>query len=252
MTLPAKGYLGLSYGREVDVYHPAYDSDYFRLYKDKTVYHIASLNAGIELNTLNNHMYPSEGKQWLVNLLLNHEESQLRIYEAESVNNWYHHFTGSLKLGWEHYFNVHKNFIMGTKAEGYAYITKLYQDYTSTMVHFPAFAPTPSTKNYYIPAFRSPNYLAVGLVPIWMPFNRSQLRGDFYFYTPVRNVGVNKDGMAYYDGWFKRPQFIGEVAAVYNFPFASLSLYVNYLSSPKGNWNFGLNFGLFFQAPKLR
>jgi len=47
------------------------------------------------------------------------------------------------------------------------------------------------------------------------------------------------------------PQFIGEVAAVYNFPFASLSLYVNYLSSPKGNWNFGINFGLYFQAPRL-
>ena len=48
-------------------------------------------------------------------------------------------------------------------------------------------------------------------------------------------------------GW----NFSGEVAAVYNFPFASLSVYVNYLSYPSNNWNFGINFGLFFQAPKL-
>ena len=86
---------------------------------------------------------------------------------------------------------------------------------------------------------------------MWMPFNRAQLRGDFYAFSPIRYVGANKDGMAFYDGWFRHPQFIGEVAAVYNFPFASFSVYVNYLSHPKSNWNFGINFGLYFQAPKL-
>ena len=31
---------------------------------------------------------------------------------------------------------------------------------------------------------------------------------------------------------FRKAEFIGELAAVYNFPFASLSLYGNYLSYP--------------------
>ena len=56
---------------------------------------------------------------------------------------------------------------------------------------------------------------------------------------------------AEYGAWLNRVEFLGEVAAVYNFPFASLSVYVNYLSYPSNNWNFGINFGLFFQAPKL-
>jgi NTE family protein len=119
------------------------------------------------------------------------------------------------------------------------------------MIHSYAFAPTPSTRNYFNVAFRSDNYGAIGLMPVWSPVSRAQLRGDFFFYCPIRGVKEGSDGTAHYNGWFRKPQFIGEVAAVYNFPFASLSLYANYLSSPSRNWNFGINFGLYFQAPRL-
>ena len=46
-------------------------------------------------------------------------------------------------------------------------------------------------------------------------------------------------------------EFIGEAAVVYNFPFASLSVYGNFLSYPARNWNFGINLGLLFHAPRL-
>ena len=252
ITRPAVGHVSLSYGKEVDTYFPQINSDYFRLYKDKNVYHIASIQTGIELNTLNHHMYPSQGKELSFNFMVNHEENQLRIYEAEKLNQWQHHFTGSLEILWKQYFNLHNNIKLGAMVNGMVSIEKLYQDYTSTLIHCPAFEPTPSVKNYFNTGFRSPNFIAAGLIPIWMPFNNAQLRGDFYVYNPVRNIISDQNGMAMFDGWFKKTQFIGEVAAVYNFPFASVSLYVNYLSTPKKNWNFGLNFGLYIQAPKLR
>ncbi|MCH5239722.1 MAG: patatin-like phospholipase family protein [Muribaculaceae bacterium] len=248
---PAMGYINLSYGRITDTYFPQITSDYFRLYKDKTIYNIAALEGGVELNTLNNPMYPSQGRELNARVRINHEESQLRIYEAEPLKKWAHHFTGSLELKWAHYFQLHNNFKLGAMANGMGSILKLYQDFTSTMIHCPAFAPTPSMKDYFIPAFRSPNYVAAGVIPIWMPINHAQLRGDFYVYSPIRGISADKAGMAQYDGWFKKAHFLGEVAAVYNFPFASLSLYVNYLTAPKGNWNFGINLGLFLKAPRL-
>lgn len=251
MTRPAKGYVSLTYGRETDTYFPQVQSDFFRLYRDKNVYDIAAVKAGVELNTLNNLLYPSQGKEWNVNLIIQHEDSQLRIYEAEKLDTWQHHFGGSLEILWKQYFSLHKNFKAGTMAKGLVSIAKLYQDYTSTMMHNPAFEPTPSFKNYFNPAFRANNYLAAGIMPIWMPFQHAQLRGDFYLYYPFRHIAPDSSGMAYYDGWFRNPQFIGELAAVYNFPFSSLSVYVNYLSSPGNSWSFGINFGLFFQAPKL-
>ena len=88
-------------------------------------------------------------------------------------------------------------------------------------------------------------------MPIWKPFRNMQLRGDFYVFAPVRNAVRLAGGRLGYDGWFRSAEFIGEVAAVYNFPFASLSVYCNYLSSPARNWNFGINFGVYLQAPRF-
>ncbi|MCH5233058.1 MAG: patatin-like phospholipase family protein [Muribaculaceae bacterium] len=252
MGRQGKGYASFGYGREANIFYPAYDGAYDEMYKDKSIYHIAAFKTGVEFNTLNNSMYPSSGKEWLFNIILSHENNKFRPGNSVDKEIIRHpHINGSAELLWKQYFNLHNNFKLGAMANGIATVAKLYQDYTCTMIHAPAFAPTPSTKNYFNPAFRSTNYVAAGLIPIWMPMDRAQLRGDFYAFLPVRYIGIGSDGMARYDGWFKKPQFIGEVAVVYNFPFASLSLYVNYLSSPKGSLNFGINFGLFFQAPKL-
>ena len=247
----AKGYVSLSYGRETDNFFPENYGSFADMKKDKAIYNIAALKGGIELNTLNDLLYPSSGKEWNFNVIISHEEAKFKTGDTHNETGWSPHFVGSAELLWKHYFKVHKNFTVGGMVNGVATLENLYQDYTATLIHCPAFAPTPSTRNYFNVAFRTDNYFAVGLLPVWSPIQRAQLRGDFYYYQPVRNIGSNREGKAIHDGWFNNPQFIGEIAAVYNFPFASLSLYVNYLSSPKKNWNFGLNFGLFFQAPKL-
>ena len=248
----AKGFASVAYGWEGNNYFPYNEGTFSGVEKDKSRYRIAALKAGIELNTLNDQLYPSSGKEWLLNILLSHEENKFTPGNPEQQPiDWQSHLRGSAELLWRHYFHLHDNFRLGGMVNGIATLQKVYQNYTATLIHAPAFAPTPSTKNYFNPAFRSDNYVAAGLIPIWVPMTRAQLRGDFYVFAPIRNVVPGDDGLAHYDRWFHKPQFIGEVAAVYNFPFASLSLYANYLSSPKANWNFGINFGLFFQAPKI-
>ncbi|MCH5227185.1 MAG: patatin-like phospholipase family protein [Muribaculaceae bacterium] len=251
MGHPAKGYVSAAYGRESNIFYPKQESLYVPLYKDRTVYHIAAVKAGIEINTLNNLMYPSQGRELDFNIILSHEDNKFESHHTGEVTKRSPHLVGSAEILWKHYFDLHKNFKFGAMANGVATLARLYQDYTSTMIHAPAFAPTPSTKNYFNTGFRSTNYVAAGLIPIWMPFNRAQLRGEFYGFCPVRNIEADAQGMAVYDGWFRHPQFIGQVSAVYNFPFASLSLYVNYLTHPRHSWNFGINLGLFLQAPKL-
>ena len=248
----AKGFASVSYGWEGNNYFPYNEGSFSDVEKDKSRYRIAALKVGGELNTLNDQMYPSTGRQWLLNVLLSHEQNKFIPGNPEQTGtDWATHLRGSVELMWKHYFSLHDNFKLGSMVNGIATLQKLYQTYTATLIHAPAFAPTPSTKNYFNPAFRSDNYVAAGLIPVWVPMTRAQLRGEFYAFAPIRDVVPTADGYARYHRWFHKPEFIGEVAAVYNFPFASLSLYVNYLSSPKANWNFGINFGLFFQAPKL-
>lgn len=247
-----KAVAGIGYGRLTNRYYPDVVTDYSSADRDRTSYHTLSMNLGVEWNRLNFQLYPSSGRMFSAGLTVTHDRTRHTSGDTGVTTKLGGHWLGAVKFDWKRFFNLHENFHLGGALSGMGTVTPLYEDYTSTLIHAHGFAPTPSTKNYFNPAFRNDNFVAFGAMPIWLPWSKFQLRGDFYGYLPVRRVERGLDDMARYGSWFSGMQFIGEVAAVYNFPFAALSLYCNYLSSPARNWNFGINFGLYFEAPKLR
>lgn len=248
---PAKGYARISYGHTHDEYFP-YETEK-NPNRDKTDYLTTALEVGYELNTLGNQLYPMSGKYAGANAIGLYERNRYHSFntgEEMKSHGYEGHYALSVKGEWTQYFPVRPKIIIGAMVEGLMTFARLYENYIATLVHNPAFAPTPSTRNYFNIAFRASNYLAAGLIPIWNPVQKFQIRGDFYLYAPIREL-VADGNRCRFDGWFRRAEFIGEVAAVYNFKFASLSLYCNYLTYPARNWNFGINLGLLFQAPRL-
>lgn len=247
-----EGYVGMGGGYLSDSYYPTNDEDYSEQGKDKTQYKAASVYGGFRESTLNDAMYPSRGLEWQADVSGNYERSRfIDAHRPDFPTNYKGSFHAILNLKWKEYFELHRHFSVGFATDILATAGPVTQNYTATLIHAPAFAPTPSTRNYFNEAFRSNNYVAGGVIPVWSPVKNLQLRGDFYVYSPIRNLERVSATDAAYRGWFRKADFIGEVAAVYNFPFASLSIYGNYLSYPARNWNFGINFGLLFQAPKL-
>lgn len=264
---PAKGYGRLTYGHILDEYFPYREQQFPN--RDHTEYLTAALELGYEANTLGNQLYPMSGRFLNANIIAMYERNRFTAENAgEPLKS--HGFEGqfavSAKGHWKQFFPLRDKITVGAMAEGLLTFSKLDKNYVATLVHAPAFAPTPSTRNYFNSAFRADNYLACGAIPIWSPLQKFQLRGDFYLYVPIRELVPDNraqlpptliDGTVVenygcrYDGWFRRAEFIGEIAAVYNFKFASLSLYCNYLTYPARNWNFGINLGLLFQAPRL-
>ena len=204
------------------------------------------------MSLIDDATYPSSGSLWDAKAvgLLEHAKHVPAGGDASRIG-YEDCPKARLQLEWKRFFPLHRRFTVGVAASGMATLEHRRQNYTAALISAPAFAPTPSTRNYFNPGFRSDNYLAAGVMPIWKPFRNMQLRGDFYVFAPVRNAVRLADGRLGYDGWFRSAEFIGEVAAVYNFPFASLSVYCNYLSSPARNWNFGINFGVYLQAPRF-
>lgn len=247
----ARGFARAGYGYMSDSYYPTNVTDYARTSKDKTQYHIGVLQFGAESNMLNDNLYPNAGYEWRGLLSMSLESSRYTPQGDKSLRGKYHGRGRIAAEGlWRKFFRVHRKFSLGVMANAMGTLQQLKQDYTATLIHAAAFAPTPSTENYFNEAFRSDNYVAAGVIPVWNPIGKLQLRGDFYLYSPIRNLRADGD-RARYDGWFRKAEFIGEVAAVYNFNFASLSIYGNYLSYPAKNWNIGINFGLLFRAPRL-
>lgn len=220
--------------------------------RDKSQYRIWQLRAAYESNTLDNDMYPSTGTMMRVSLNGLHESTRfLSRGENNPESKFKPGYRAVLLAKWKRYIPVNKRVSIGVGAEGAATFGPLRQNYVAELIHSPEFTPTPSMVNYFNPAFRSPSYLAAGVMPVWKVAGNLQARGDFYLYSPVRDLKDNGEGVAGYEGWFREPQFFGEIAVVYNFPFASLSLYGNYMSSPAHNWNFGISFGLLLPAPKF-
>lgn len=221
-------------------------------HKDKSQYRVWSLRGEYERNTLNNELYPSSGMQLRASLSVSSvAERYLPGGDKSNAGAFVAHPQGILDLLWRSYIPVARNVKLGAMANVVATLRKLSENYSAVLVESPEFAPTPSTKGYFNVGFRSQSYAAAGLMPVWSPVTGLQLRGDFYLYAPIRDMKADATGRACYDGWFRKAEFLGELAAVYNFPFASLSVYGNYLTSPSHNWNFGVCFGLYFQAPRF-
>ena len=248
----AKGFVNFGAGYISDSY---YDTNVVDGNEGRNLmqYWVLALRGGVEKNSLDNHMFPTAGKQLFGELILSYQYSRFKASEGYITGDgWKKHPVASLDLLWKQYFDITRHFTIGGMGNLYGTLSSLNQNYTNTLVHARAFAPTPSTQNYFNLAFRADNYAALGLIPVWMPAKRLQIRGDFYGYVPIRRlVDTGFDKVAKYDGWFRNPQFIGEISAIYSLPFASISVYGNYLSSPRHNWNFGISFGLLFRAPKL-
>lgn len=248
-----KGYANLAGGYISDTYYPGKRQEYAGEDRDKTQYRVGVIRTGIEANSLDNQMFPSAGERWYVNIDLSLQSSRfIPNGNKNEMSAWDSKPVASFEVLWKKFFLLNKYIKMGVMANGYATLQRLNQNYTNTQIHAPAFSPTPATQNYFNVAFRSDNFLAAGVIPMWTPLKRLQLRGDFYLYQPVRNLeDRGPREVARYHGWFHKPEFIGEIAAIYNLPFASVSVYGNYLSAPSRNWNFGISIGLLFQAPKL-
>lgn len=247
---------GLGYAFERDRFFPGGVSDFSSDFRNRCDWRIAAAQLELAANSLNNAMYPSSGKAFSVSLQGFHEKSHFRTGsaytgdEARSMQLRRNRIMAGVE--WKHYFPLSKSFSVGASADVNVMLGKLGGDYYAELVHAPAFGPTPSTHYTFNEAFRSYNYLALGASPVWQMMTNMQLRGDFYLYSPLRSMVSDTSGKAVYDGWMRNPQFLGEVAAVYNFSFASLSVYANYLSRAAKNWNFGIAFGLMFEAPRFR
>ena len=148
-------------------------------------------------------------------------------------------------------FPLGNKFVLGVRGKAVVSSKGLLSNYTSTLIQAPAFTPTPHSKTIFNPAFRSTQYLAAGVIPIWKILNNLQFRNEFYVFAPFRQIYEGENMVPYYGKAFTKYHFMGESSLVLDLSFASISLYANYYDYPARNWNFGINIGLLVFSPKF-
>lgn len=243
--------IGLGYGYLHDRFYQSNVVDFSAVQQDHARYKLWQARAAFERNSLNHEIYPSSGSRFRITAMGVLGNNEYTPAPGQGARGSADETWAQGELQWDKYVNMHRHFALGFRTDVVASTRELMGNYTATIVQSTAFMPTPSTANYFNPDFRSNSFVACGVVPVWKVMDNLQLRTEFYAFAPFRRIEENKDHSPYYGKWFNHLSYMGEAAIVYNFPFASLSIYGNYLSYPSRNWNFGISFGLFFTAPRF-
>ena len=249
----SKAEISLGYGYLTDTFYPSNVIDYANTPNDRSSYILFMGSAKFEHNTLNNLMYPSSGKKVsIVGEFVSGKEKYKPADKGEVIDKKRHSWL-VMHANASKYFNPNKHFSIGILGDILLSTKNFNATYTSTIVQAPAFTPTPHSKTVFNEAFRANQYVAAGVIPIWHIVKNLQLRGDFYCFTPFFKIeqSPSNNERAVYGKFMRNPEFMGEITIAYNLPFASISMFTNYYSYPKKNWNFGINFGILMYNPKF-
>lgn len=249
----AKFEIGYSVGRMSDWYMQTLVSDVTEASFDRSYYDLSNFSLRLEKNNLNHRQYPTGGSHYylLGQYLLGNESYSY----PDSVGN---RFKESKKLGYfqasgayESYFNLNKSITLGCMVNAVYNNKRSLDNYTASIIQAPAFKPTPYTMSTFNEAFRSNKYAALGIMPIWTIRSFLHLRSEFYTFMPLEAIKRGPNQQTMLSRSLSNTQFLGEISLVFHQPFVSMSLFANYLSYPKYNWNAGINIGFLMFNKRL-
>lgn len=244
-----KASIGAGWGRLSDKFFPN-DADFKESSRDVATQNLGQALARYDYSTLDNLSFPTDGASFhasAMGILGNYRFTPAD--DSTPTRQRRHWWQASVKA--DKYFDTSRHFSLGVALSALWSSRTLSENYYASVVDAPAFNPTPSSYNTFNTALRAYRFATAGVIPVWKISSMVQLRGSFHLFMPMQSIKEDSYGHAHYGQWLADPEFTGEIAAVVNFPFASLSAYGNYSSSPARNWNFGISFGIFILAPSF-
>lgn len=219
--------------------------------RNRSFYNLGQVALRWERNTLNNMSFPSSGS--LIKASLSGMAGKYTYNPSHPDETPWHSSTPWARASFNYkvYNTMGDHFSLGFESNILATTRSLPSTYDQAIVTAEEFYPTPSTFSSFNRDLRAYSYVTAGLVPIWLINDNLQLRGMAHCFMPYRRILPGENMAPRYGKRLADPSFFGEIAAVYNFPFASLSLYGNYSDAPSRRWSCGISFGLFFIAPSF-
>lgn len=270
----AKFDVGGGYGHLHSRYYPNNRIESYRRGHDHAYYNLGQAYAAFTSNTVDDVSFPTKGAFYQIKamgVLGNYrldrpaaespddvaaeaseptpaamQETQMLTYARHSLK-WL-----QVELRSRNYWELSKHFALGLESDIMLSTRELLQSYGASITGAPDFAPTPSSRNAFAPAFRANSFIAAGVVPIYRFNDNLTARLQCYGFMPLREIcEVADTDTAVYGRWFHSPEFFGEADVTYRFPFASLNVYANYSTSPGAKWNVGISFGIYILPPKF-
>lgn len=240
----------IGYGELEDSYYQNQMANTFKNGFDKSIYKLLSLGLYYNKYSMNHKQLPTQGQShYIYAQYFSGKERFTPADDTRSADKNYQSWI-ELNLKLNNIHDLSKKFNFGYLLQGTFSSKNLWSNFTSSIIQAPAFTPTPHSMMVFNEAFRANQYLAGGVIPIWKLNSVIHLRGEAYGFLPIYPIRRGDNDTAYYGDLFEKPAYMTEASIVAQLQFMTISLYGNYYSYPKNNWNFGINIGYLLFPPK--
>lgn len=248
MGLDNKGALRFDfrYGETLDRYYQGLDFT-GQDTSDATTFRHLSSGLMIERNSLNRKQHPNAGES-LVASIRYISGDEITNPGSTSANNAEehraHHQWAVAKVTLDKYFLPRGIFKFGFLAEGVLSTMPRFQNYTASVIRSPAFQPTPESRTYFIPEFRSPKYVAGGVRSIIaVARNKFDLRLEGYVFQPYEPFVRADDNTSELAVAFNDRHYIASGSLIYQSILGPVWFNVSYFDGLAAPWAWSLNFG---------
>lgn len=184
----------------------------------------------ITQNSLNRRQFANSGHFFRFKARYNYgrEHSLSGSTSPAPYDIWKYHSWINLSLDYQSFIVDHPVFHLGLHGQIVYNSHPLFANYTATLLSMTEFSLVPDAKTYFMPEYRSPQYIGGGLNTIFTIRKRIDIRVDAYVYQPFIQVKQNEDGTQEFSEPFKGGTYMASSSIIYHSFIGPIRLTVNY------------------------
>ena len=212
---------------------------------DFTIFSGFTFSGEYLFNTLNRKQFASSGNYFLlkaryVNGLENTYPGTTSIFKDTLTKK---HAWLSLQAEVQSFVFDYKIFHLGIHAKGVYNTQSLFSNYTSSLLSLPSFNLIPDAETYFLPEYRSPQFLGFGLNLIFTLYKNIDLRGDGYIYQPIIELRNRPDGTIGFDQSLNSTSYLFSSSLIYHSPVGPIRATFNYFPKQARPFAFQISYG---------
>ena len=214
---------------------------------DKTYFNGQSVRWEFLQNSLNRKQFATNGQFLSIKIKYitgkehfvrgtNSSTSEKEIFKS---HNWI-----SLNTTFQSFIINSSKFNLGVYGKGVFNTQSLFSNYTSSILAMSSFSPTPDIETYFLPEYRSPQHIGVGINAIFSFRKKIDFRFDGFYYQPFVKITNNEEtGEFGYSKPFKGNEFLASSSIIYHSFLGPLRATINYFPHQTTPLAFQLSFG---------
>ncbi len=172
----------------------------------------------LTLNSLNRKQFANSGNylSFQMKYVGGHERTMsgstsLIPFDIEKNHSWL-----NMRLDYQSFVVDLPFFHLGLHGQMVSNSQTLFANYTASLLSMTEFSLVPDAKTYFLPEYRSPQFIAAGINTIFTIKKKIDLRLDAYFYQPFMQLRQFDDGTLALESSLENSTIMASASAIFN------------------------------------